>query len=67
MIRQHTTFETLTLELSRAEWAESWHQKDCRARAASRPCAACEEYERDWLAADDALNAYLDQIEVAAR
>ena len=53
------TISDLLLAASHAEWLELWHQKRCRARAADRECAACLDYEADWLAADVALHEAL--------
>jgi hypothetical protein len=54
------------MAVSRAAFNERLHQQDCRARAAGRECQTCLDFEVEWLAADDALNAYLDRVEVAA-
>lgn len=67
MAQNLTTFERLTLDLSRAAWNERWHQEGCRARADARDCRACLDHESDWLAADRALTAYLDAVAASSR
>lgn len=54
------TVADMTLAVEYAEFCERVHQQQCRARMGDRPCAACLQYEADWLAADDALHAYLN-------
>lgn len=59
-----TTFDRLSLNLSRAAWNERFHQQACGARADRRECRACLDYEMVWLEADRALNDFLDSFKL---
>ncbi len=64
MIEQapRVTVSDLLLTASRAEWNERFHQRDCRARAESRECVACLEYETDWIAAERAVAEFVMRV-----
>jgi hypothetical protein len=61
-----STLSTLRLDESAAADREFWHQKACRAYRDGLDCAACDQYEADWLVTDRALTDFQRELRRAS-